>query len=95
MNKIYSLLILCITFTACQNTEQAKDRSLNFDSDWKFHLGDIPEAIRSEYDDSKWRKLNLPHDWSIEGDFSESNPAGFGGGALPGGMKNKKGKKYL
>ncbi len=84
INKIYSLLLLCLLFVACQNV-QAKDRSLNFDSDWKFHLGDIPEAVKSEYDDSRWRRLNLPHDWSIEGDFSESNPAGFGGGALPGG----------
>ena len=31
-------------------------------------------------------RLNLPHDWSIEGEFSEKNPAGFGGGALPGGI---------
>jgi beta-galactosidase len=29
--------------------------------------------------------LNLPHDWSIEGEFSETAPAGTGGGALPGG----------
>ena len=36
--------------------------------------------------DSKWRQLNLPHDWSIEGSFSENAPAGTGGGALPGGL---------
>jgi len=30
--------------------------------------------------------LNLPHDWSIEGEFSEEHPAGSGGGALPGGI---------
>jgi beta-galactosidase len=37
------------------------------------------------FNDSQWRQLNLPHDWSIEGEFDEKNPAGTGGGALPGG----------
>ncbi len=39
-----------------------------------------------EYDDSKWRELNLPHDWSIEGEFSDTNSSGAGGGALPTGI---------
>jgi beta-galactosidase len=30
--------------------------------------------------------LDLPHDWSIEGEFSDKNPATPGGGALPGGL---------
>jgi beta-galactosidase len=37
------------------------------------------------FDDSNWQKLNIPHDWSIEGEFSKDNPATPGGGALPGG----------
>src|SRR5207248_4155514 len=37
-------------------------------------------------DDSQWRLLDLPHDWSIEGEFSEKNPAMPEGGALPGGV---------
>ena len=40
----------------------------------------------SEYSDGHWRRLNLPHDWAIEGDFSPSNPSGASGGALPGGI---------
>lgn len=59
---------------------------LNFGKDWKFHLGDISGANAVEFDDSSWRKLNVPHDWSIEGEFSEKNPATVGGGALPGGL---------
>ena len=38
------------------------------------------------YDDSSWRKLDVPHDWAAEGDFSSSNKSGAGGGALPGGI---------
>lgn len=60
----------------------------NFDSDWRFYLGNQENSIviRSDFDDSGWRLLDLPHDWSIEGEFSESNPAGAGGGYLPGGI---------
>jgi beta-galactosidase len=57
----------------------------NFNRDWRFNLGDVANAQAPDLDDTNWRALNLPHDWSIEGEFSEKNPAGFGGGALPGG----------
>jgi beta-galactosidase len=60
--------------------------TIDFGRDWRFHLGDVPGAERPVVDDSRWRMLDLPHDWSIEGDFSEKHPAGVGGGALPGGV---------
>src|SRR3712207_9036932 len=41
---------------------------------------------QSRYDDTAWRRLSLPHDWAIEGDFSVGNPSGASGGALPGGI---------
>ncbi|HEX7585580.1 MAG TPA: hypothetical protein VF373_12895, partial [Prolixibacteraceae bacterium] len=59
---------------------------LNFGKDWKFQLGDVSGAEAVKFDDSSWRKLNVPHDWSIEGEFSDKNPATPGGGALPGGI---------
>jgi len=58
----------------------------NFDHDWRFHLGDVAGAQAPAFADSVWRTLDLPHDWSIEGEFSEQNPAGVAGGALPGGV---------
>ena len=67
-------------------------KKINLNRDWRFHLGDIPlNAPHSSpdfmgYDDSGWRRLNVPHDWAIEGDFYASNPAGASGGALPGGI---------
>jgi beta-galactosidase len=60
--------------------------TINFNRDWRFNLGDVTNGQAPDLDDTKWRALNLPHDWSIEGEFSEKNPAGIGGGALPGGM---------
>ena len=58
----------------------------NFNEGWKFHGGNVTEAAQPAFDDSQWRPLTLPHDWSIEGEFSDKNPATAGGGALPGGI---------
>ena len=58
----------------------------SFDRGWLFVLTDSAGMQKSEYSDGHWRRLNLPHDWAIEGDFSPSNPSGASGGALPGGI---------
>lgn len=58
----------------------------DFNNQWKFQLGGVESAEKQDFHDFSWRTLNLPHDWSIEGEFNEKNPAGFGGGALPGGI---------
>jgi beta-galactosidase len=60
--------------------------TLDFDPGWRFHRGDVAHGEEAQLNDSTWRTLDLPHDWSIEGEFSERNPAGAGGGALPGGV---------
>jgi len=65
--------------------QEIKNPAVDFNRDWKFFLGDEPRANMEKYDDHSWRKLHLPHDWGIEGSFSKAHPAGFGGGALPGG----------
>lgn len=57
-----------------------------FNSDWKFYLGDDAKAKDENYNDNQWRQLSLPHDWSIEGAFSETNPTGQAGGGLPAGI---------
>ncbi len=58
----------------------------NFDANWKFHLGDVSGAEKTSFSDNKWRELDLPHDWSIEGSFRPDNPSGHQGGLLPGGI---------
>ncbi len=57
-----------------------------FDYDWKFFLGDVPEAKANDFDDESWRKLDLPHDWSIEGKLNPKNPMGGAGGYFPSGI---------
>ena len=57
-----------------------------FDTDWRFLQADAPGAEQPEFADASWRKLNLPHDWSIAGPFSETNKTGGAGGFLPSGV---------
>lgn len=58
----------------------------NFSDNWKFFLSEKNDSVNNEIDNKEWRTLNLPHDWSVEGEFSSENPATPGGGALPGGI---------
>ncbi|MEI6645921.1 MAG: glycoside hydrolase family 2 TIM barrel-domain containing protein [bacterium] len=53
---------------------------------WTFHLGDAEGADKTSFDDSKWRTLDLPHDWSIELPFDSKMPGGSSVGYLPGGL---------
>ncbi len=78
----------CIVLLACAVNAWAggDSRAISFDKGWKFSLGDDNNYSSPGFDDSSWRSLNLPHDWAIEGNFSEDNPSGTGGGALPGGV---------
>lgn len=78
------LAAICLP-TVCRKAAAAEPRSTSFVDGWLFSLTD-DDASAPTYDDSSWRKLTLPHDWSIEGDFSEEALAGTGGGALPGGL---------
>lgn len=81
MKKIFALAFLLLGAQSLS----ARDRQ-SFDKDWLFVLADSAGMQNSEYSDGHWRRLNLPHDWAIEGDFSPSNPSGASGGALPGGI---------
>lgn len=65
------------------NYSDATVRTQNFDSNWKFYLGEAGDAQESTFDDSKWRQLSLPHDYSIEQEYSQKMEAESG--YLPGG----------
>ena len=81
MKKFFCLVCVLCGLT----TIQARQRQ-NFDADWLFILGDSAQMSQTGYNDNHWRRLNVPHDWAIEGDFYMGHPSGAGGGALPGGI---------
>lgn len=64
-------------------------RRLRFSDDWRFHREDgesLFDARQKDFDDSEWRLLNLPHDWSIEQDFNPESASTHEGGYLDGGI---------
>lgn len=87
MQKLF-IGIMVLLFAVQKSTAQ---RSIeNFNKGWKFYYADTTDRSNQyseeKFDDSKWRVLSLPHDWSIEFPFSKDNPATPEGGALPGGI---------
>ncbi len=64
----------------------------DFDAGWLFNYGDASGAGAAAYDDSHWRKVSVPHDWSIEGPnppaspFAQSAPSTGRGGYAPSGI---------
>ena len=77
---------ICLVLVLCGLTTIQGRQRQNFDADWLFILGDSAQMSQVDYNDSFWRRLDVPHDWAIEGDFYAGNPSGAGGGALPGGI---------
>ncbi len=59
---------------------------VSLDSGWSFFQGDAAGAELAGFDDSGWRKLDVPHDWSIAGPFDQAAPANGSGAWLPSGV---------
>ena len=88
--RILSLMVLfaglLIGVVTGIRAEAASRQRLSMDSDWKFTPGDPKDAETTAFNDSGWRTLDVPHDWSIEGPFDAKSPSGRGGGYLPTGI---------
>lgn len=78
-------IILYFFICSLQLLSQPASR-VNFNEGWKFYLGDTCSVTNILDNNTVSRDIDLPHDWSIESDFSVRYPAAPGGGALPGGI---------
>jgi beta-galactosidase len=87
-NKSSTIVLIAIMalLLSCNQQSELTRENIPFNSNWKFELSDQTDFKLAGFEDAAWRELNLPHDWSIEGNFDEQAPAGIGGGALPGGV---------
>jgi len=81
----FSALVLACALLVHLPAQAGARVTENFDADWRFLKADAPGAEQPEFADSTWRKLDVPHDWSIEGPFSATNITGGAGGFLPSG----------
>ena len=73
-HKLTACLLFVIALFPTLSNGQASTRTLLFDANWSFHLGGAQGAESPGFDDSQWRKLDLPHDWSIEDLPNTSSP---------------------
>lgn len=72
----FMALALAVVIQSCSQTKEstplgkailAEGRTdILFDADWRFFRGNVEQAELTGFDDSSWRLLDLPHDWSIE-----------------------------
>jgi beta-galactosidase len=61
------LFFFFLIIISCETKGITNTNKINFNNDWKFQLGNISKAEQVDFDDSSWRNLDLPHDWSVEG----------------------------
>jgi beta-galactosidase len=71
---------------ATSSAEPDIRQHLLIDHNWKFIQSDVKHAEKLGFNDTNWRTLNLPHDWSIEGEFKEDAITKGPGGYLPTGI---------
>ena len=78
---IISLTVLSIISVSAQVSFGQPEKINNA---WKFNLGDQKDAKDCKYNDQRWQKIELPHDWTIKSQLSPTlaSCTGF----LPGGI---------
>lgn len=83
--KVICTIILLIAANQF-NPAVAQRVTRSFDKNWRFRKGDTTGAEQQHFNDQEWRKVSIPHDWSIEGPYASTNPTKSGGGYLPAGI---------
>ena len=86
-STIVLVAFLASFFSAAVSAAQPESPRLELaaDAGWKFLLDDPSGAETPSFADSSWRKVDLPHDWSIEARPEKDNPGGAGEGFFAGG----------
>src|SRR5690349_18844310 len=67
------LLFIVLTFFSTLNLKAQVRKEYLLDKGWAFSKGDFPQASQASFNDSKWEKVTVPHDWAIKGPFSGEN----------------------
>jgi beta-galactosidase len=86
ITAVICIFVLATIAARADNDASGPRQRLSMDLNWSFTRGDPAGAQYPAFDDSGWRVLDVPHDWSIEGPFAETNSTGGSGGFLPAGI---------
>lgn len=66
------LATLCCLLLAWMVAAQQRTETL-LEKNWRFTKGDVADAMKPEFDDTRWEAVSVPHDWAIYGPFDRSN----------------------
>lgn len=90
MARLILIVFLCVVTAMARAAEPpvpASSRTVRLLSDgWRFAKDEQAGAHQPGYADSGWRRVTVPHDYSIEGPVARDNPSGPAGGFFPGGV---------
>ena len=81
-NVIVSCIVLLFTIHASAQVSFGAPEKIN--DGWRFILHDAKDAQLKDYNDSRWQRVDLPHDWSVKGQLSPTLASATG--YLPGGI---------
>ncbi len=73
-----SLFFTCLVSAVCAFSVSAGQK-LNFNPAWKFIKADSAEAAQSDFDDSAWESVSVPHTYNDTDTFDDWSPAGHKG----------------
>ena len=77
MKRILSLLAVWAALTGSLQAQMPGGPRQLFNDGWKFCLTG-EDASAPSFNDARWRTLNLPHDWGVEGAFQQEYPGETG-----------------
>ncbi|MEI6050071.1 MAG: glycoside hydrolase family 2 TIM barrel-domain containing protein [Bacteroidota bacterium] len=74
MKNLFMFSIALILLPGCSVKEQNNSYITLLDKDWMFSRDSVTGAEKAVFDDSKWRKIDVPHDYSIEDIAGTNSP---------------------
>ena len=69
--------LLTVLLMSAASMLQAQRSETLLEKNWKFSKGDFPEAAQTDYNDTKWESVVIPHDWDVPEVFHMSEPDGI------------------
>lgn len=68
--KTFCLFLLMLAFSVGVYAQRSE---VYLEKGWKFSKGDVAEAWQTDFDDSRWESVTVPHDWAIYGPFDRNH----------------------
>ena len=61
MRRLRTTLFIIFLAASYMASEAVERRKINFNADWRLCVGDYPEAVQADFDDSRWQQVTLPY----------------------------------